>query len=106
MSELEVGDHVLAANNMYSRVYTFGHRVKSTRAEYLQILPFGLELSADHMIFVLDKGAIPASIDNPRGNFTGDPYFTDGYRLVLWVTSTPVDINDIEEVRWSVPRGL
>jgi hypothetical protein len=52
------------------------------------------------------EGAIPAPIDEPRGNFTGDPYFTDGYRLVMWVTASPVDINDIEYVHWSNPREL
>jgi hypothetical protein len=52
------------------------------------------------------EGAIPAAIDEPRGNFTGDPYFTDGYRLVIWVTSTPVDINNIEFIEWSIPEGL
>ena len=49
------------------------------------------------------EGVGEAPIDKPRGNLTGDPYFTDGYRLVLWVTSTPVDIADIQVVRWSVP---
>lgn len=76
MSQLIVGDHVLAADNMYDRVYTFGHRVESTRAEYLQILPSGLELSADHMVFVLHKGAIPASMLK-----VGD-HFVDGGGVV------------------------
>jgi hypothetical protein len=56
--------------------------------------------------FAYVEGAIPAPIDEPRGNFTGDPYFTDGYRLVMWVTSTPVDTNDVEFIEWSIPEGL
>ena len=56
--------------------------------------------------FAYVEGAIPAPIDDPRGNFTGDPYFTDGYRLVMWVTSTPVDLNDVEFIRWSIPEEL
>jgi hypothetical protein len=48
-------------------------------------------------------GVGEAPIDQPRANLTGDPYFTDGYRLVLWVTSAPVDIADIEVVYWRVP---
>jgi hypothetical protein len=48
-------------------------------------------------------GVGEAPIDQPRANLTGDPYFTDGYRLVLWVTSDPVDIADIEVVYWRVP---
>jgi len=49
------------------------------------------------------EGVGAASFEQPRGNLTGDPYFTDGYRLVLWVTSHPVDIADIKEEIWRVP---
>lgn len=49
------------------------------------------------------KGVGEAPIDQPRGNLTGDPYFTDGYRLVLWVTSHPVDLADIDVEHWRVP---
>ena len=48
-------------------------------------------------------GVGEAPIDQPRANLTGDPYFTDGYRLVLWVTSHPVDIADIKVEYWRVP---
>ncbi len=48
-------------------------------------------------------GVGEAPIDQPRANLTGDPYFTDGYRLVLWVTSHPVDIADIELEYWRIP---
>ena len=41
-------------------------------------------------------GVGEAPIGQPRTNLTGDPYFTDGYRLVLWVTSHPTDIADIK----------
>lgn len=45
-------------------------------------------------------GVGPAPIDEPRGNLTGDPYFTDGHRVVLWVSSRPTDIAEIEVLRW------
>jgi hypothetical protein len=45
-------------------------------------------------------GVGSAPIDAPRGNLTGDPYFTDGLRVVLWVSSEPTDMGDIEFVRW------
>ncbi len=48
-------------------------------------------------------GVDAASLDQPRGNLTGDPYFTDGYRLVLWVSSQPVDIAEIEVEVWRIP---
>ena len=47
-------------------------------------------------------GVGAAPIDAPRGNLTGDPYFTDGLRVVLWVASQPTDIGDIEDLDWGV----
>jgi hypothetical protein len=49
------------------------------------------------------RGVGEAPMDQPRGNLTGDPYFTDGYRLVLWVTSQPVDIADLQLEYWRIP---
>ena len=48
-------------------------------------------------------GVGAASIDEPRANLTGDPYFTDGLRVVLWTASEPVDLDDIEFVPWVIP---
>jgi len=44
--------------------------------------------------YVKGVGEVPR--DQPRGNLTGDPWFTDGYRLVLWVTSVPTALSDLE----------
>jgi LssY C-terminus len=41
-------------------------------------------------------GVGPAPYDEPRGNLTGDPYFTDGQRIVIWVASNPTSIKEIE----------
>jgi len=49
------------------------------------------------------EGVGEAPLDDPRGNLTGDPYFTDGYRLVLWLTSSPVDLSDLEFEDWKSP---
>ena len=46
------------------------------------------------------SGAVPAPIDAPRQNLTGDGYFTDGLRVVLWITAEPVPIDKIEVVDW------
>ena len=46
-------------------------------------------------------GEVPE--DQPRGNLTGDPWFTDGYRLVLWVTSAPVPISGLQALPWRNP---
>jgi hypothetical protein len=46
------------------------------------------------------EGVGAAPIDEPRGNLTGDPYFTDGKRVVLWISSTPTDFGDIDDLDW------
>jgi len=41
-------------------------------------------------------GVGPAPYDEPRGNLTGDPYFTDGQRVVMWIGSEQSAISEIE----------
>jgi hypothetical protein len=41
-------------------------------------------------------GVGPAPYDQPRGNLTGDPYFTDGQRVVMWITGEQSAMNEIE----------
>jgi len=82
------------------------HKIDPDTDETREFLLEDLAYSQALEKFAYVEGAIPAPIDDPRGNFTGDPYFTDGYRLVMWVTSTPVDTNDVEFVEWSIPPGL
>jgi len=40
------------------------------------------------------------SPDEPRGNLTGDPWFTDGNRAVLMLTSEPTSVTEIEWFDW------
>ncbi|MFW2406083.1 MAG: LssY C-terminal domain-containing protein, partial [Gammaproteobacteria bacterium] len=42
------------------------------------------------------RGVGAAPFDEPRGNLTGDPYFTDGRRAVMWVSGSTVGIDEIE----------
>jgi hypothetical protein len=41
-------------------------------------------------------GAAP--YDEPRGNLTGDPYFTDGRRVVMWIADEARGLDEIEFV--------
>ena len=52
-----------------------------------------------------EKGVGAATIDEPRGNLTGDPYFTDGLRAVVWVSGDPVPFDDVELISWEIPEG-
>jgi hypothetical protein len=73
--------------------------VDETREYLLENLAYSQVLQK----FAYLGGVGEAAIDQPRANLTGDPYFTDGYRLVLWVTSQPVDLADLEAELWRIP---
>lgn len=53
--------------------------------------------------FAYVGGVQEAPIDSPRANLTGDPYFTDGSRLVLWLSGKPVELTDVEVINWRRP---
>jgi len=50
-------------------------------------------------------GAIAAPLGEARHNLTGDPYITDGLRVVLWVAAEPVALDDIDVANWEVPES-
>ncbi len=66
--------------------------VDETREFLLEDLAYSQALARAGYV----EGVGPAPIDAPRANLTGDPYFTDGQRIVLWVSSEPVAISNIE----------
>jgi hypothetical protein len=70
--------------------------VDETREFLVENLAYSQSLAK--LGYVDGVGAAP--IDEPRGNLTGDPYFTDGHRVVLWVSSQPTDLADIEILQW------
>ncbi len=47
------------------------------------------------------SGVGPADYDKPRANLTGDPYYTDGRRAVMWLSEKPTPISDIKNVDMS-----
>jgi len=75
--------------------------VDETREFLVENLAYSQVLAK--LAYVGGVGAAP--IDDPRANLTGDPYFTDGLRVVLWVASELTDLQDIEYERWSDPEG-
>lgn len=73
--------------------------VDETRSYLFQDLLYSQVLSK----FAFVKGVGAAPIESPRQNLTGDPYFTDGLRIVLWVSSKPVAFEKIEFIEWELP---
>ena len=51
--------------------------------------------------FAFVKGVGLANENNPRKNLTDDPYFTDGMRMVIWLSSTPVPPHEAHNLGWN-----
>ena len=49
------------------------------------------------------KGVGVAPRSQPRQNLTGDPYFTDGLRLVMFFEKRPTALGDIQMLDWERP---
>jgi hypothetical protein len=76
--------------------------VDETREYLLENLAYAQSLKA--FGYVGGVGEVP--MEQPRGNLTGDPWFTDGYRLVLWVTSKPTPISALQPLDWRMPHSI
>jgi hypothetical protein len=53
--------------------------------------------------FAYVKGVGAAPRDNPRENLTGDPYFTDGLRAVLFFEPRPRTLDEVQYLEWETP---
>ena len=51
------------------------------------------------------KGVGAVSREAPRMNLVGDPFYTDGFRAVLFFESRPYTLSDIEHLKWETPSG-
>ena len=50
------------------------------------------------------KGVGRARASNPRANLTGDPYFTDGHRVVLVLDEGPVALDKVKSLGWEASQ--
>ena len=67
----------------------------------LQDLWYSQGLSA----YAYVAGVEAAPYDEPRGNLTGDPYFTDGLRTVMWLSSDPLNMEEGRYLAWEIPSA-
>jgi hypothetical protein len=51
--------------------------------------------------FAFVRGVGAASPGKPRMSLTDDPYFTDGMRLVVWLSRTPVPPEQAVNLGWN-----
>ena len=73
--------------------------VDETREYLLENLAYAQSLLK--VGYVEGVGEVP--IEEPKGNLTGDPWFSDGYRVVLWVSAEPQDLHELELLQWRAP---
>jgi hypothetical protein len=52
--------------------------------------------------YVAGVGAAKASA--PRTNLTGDPYYTDGLRAVIFLSNQAMSLGDIDRLPWAIPE--
>ena len=81
-------------------VHRINPDVDEARTHFIQDLWYSQRLAK----FGNVKGVGAAPISEPRKNLTGDPYFTDGYRVVLWISSKPISFRDVGFVEWEKVR--
>ena len=80
-------------------IYKIDPAIDDVRNYILQDLWYSQGLAK----FGFVKGVGEASISKPRKDIWGNRYFTDGYRLVVWVSSEPVSFSDVVNVEWETP---
>jgi hypothetical protein len=51
--------------------------------------------------FGIVRGVGAAALDNPRHNLTDDPYFTDGMRAMIGVSSVPIQPRQLVNLNWN-----
>ena len=76
------------------------HKVDPDVDEAREYLLQDLLLSSSLGRWGLVAGVGEALQSAPRENLTGDPYFTDGRRLVLFLSDTPRPIREVEVLEW------
>ena len=52
------------------------------------------------------KGAGVVNKEEPRVNLVGDPFYTDGFRAVLFFEPRPYTLSDINHLHWETPSGF
>ncbi len=70
-------------------------------ARYYLVVDLGASQSLARLGYA--KGVGISTDQSPRYNYTEDPYYTDGLRVVLFLTKDTVGLDQIEWVDWETP---
>ena len=75
--------------------------VDDARSFLLQNIWYSQGLQA----FAWSKAGNPVPVDQPLTDFNDNPYFTDGYRAVLWLSGAPYSLLDTTRLQWDEDKG-
>jgi len=45
------------------------------------------------------------AMENPQLDFNNNPFFSDGMRIVMWLSGEPVALQEVRNLQWSEPVG-
>lgn len=82
------------------------HKIDPDVDEARDYLLQDLLLSGNLAAFGFVRGVGAATPEAPRYNYTLDPYFTDGLRVVLVVDDRPVPSDRLELIEWEWPPAV
>lgn len=80
----------------YLMTHVIDPEVDEDRAYLLELLMRSQSVKSFGYLSGFDE----ATKQNPRYNLSGDPYRTDGQRLVIKLADKPVAINNVEKLQW------
>jgi LssY-like putative type I secretion system component LssY len=82
------------------------HKIDPDVNEARTALAEDMTYSQNLMEMGLVTGVAAAPESAPRDNLTTDPYYTDGYRVVLVFARTPRPLSQIEVFPWITPNKV
>jgi hypothetical protein len=86
----------LTLHSPYLTTHKIDPDVDEARTALMEDLAYSQNLTT--IGFVKGVGAAPKNA--PRGNLTGDPYYTDGVRAVLIFDARPTSLAEIDFLAW------
>lgn len=82
------------------------HRIDSDVDEARDYLLTDFIASGSVKQFAYVTGSKPSSYENPRKNFTGDPIYTDGLRVVMFISDEQISVVDVDAIDWETPPQI
>lgn len=91
----------LTIHSPYLTTHKIDPDVDEARTALTEDMVYSQNLAATGLV----RGVGAASRDAPRGNLTTDPYYTDGFRVVLVFDARPRSLAEIDFLPWESREG-